>query len=65
VLGAAARRAADAREAPEVWRPRPRARAREPRLTAAEASAHAAFIEELGDDAIWRRYAGPEKPGGA
>nr|WP_111301312.1 DNA polymerase III subunit epsilon [Paracoccus saliphilus] len=39
-------------------RPRlPRPRPLPPRLTAAEAEAHAAFVAKLGDEAVWTRYA--------
>ncbi|MCC5972827.1 MAG: DNA polymerase III subunit epsilon [Rubellimicrobium sp.] len=37
----------------EVWRPRPRPVPLAPRLTEAEAEAHAAFIRTLGDAALW------------
>ncbi|QLQ20479.1 MAG: DNA polymerase III subunit epsilon [Exiguobacterium profundum] len=36
-----------------AWRPRPRAVALPPRLTEAEAEAHAAFVAKMGDGAIW------------
>lgn len=36
------------------WRLPPRPRPLPPRLTAEEAAAHAAFVESLGDGAIWR-----------
>lgn len=36
------------------WRPRPRPRALPPRLTAQEAAAHAAFIDGMGDNALWK-----------
>jgi DNA polymerase-3 subunit epsilon len=39
------------------WRPRPRPEALPPRITAAEAEAHAAMIAALGDAAIWKRPA--------
>ncbi len=43
----------------QAWRPPARPRALPPRLTEAELSAHAAFVEGLGDGAIWRaRQAG-------
>ena len=35
------------------WVPPPRPRALAPRLTAAEAAAHAAFVAELGEAALW------------
>lgn len=37
-------------------RPRQRPRPLPPRLTAGEATSHAAFVKELGDNAIWKRY---------
>lgn len=37
------------------WRPRPRTVPLAPRLTEAEAAAHAAFVATLGDDAVWSR----------
>ena len=37
------------------WRPRPRPVPLAPRLTEAEAAAHAAFVAQLGDDAVWSR----------
>ncbi|PCD76662.1 DNA polymerase III subunit epsilon [Pseudothioclava arenosa] len=41
--------------ASEEWRPRPRPVPLPSRLTEAEAAAHAAMIEKMGDKAIWRR----------
>ena len=41
--------------ASEEWRPRPRPVPMPSRLTEAEAAAHAAMIEKMGDKAIWRR----------
>lgn len=41
--------------ASEEWRPRPRPVPLPSRLTDAEAAAHAAMIEKMGDKAIWRR----------
>ena len=38
------------------WRPQPRPTPLAPRLTAAEADAHAAFVEKLGEAAIWKRF---------
>ncbi|MFG6079682.1 DNA polymerase III subunit epsilon [Paracoccus litorisediminis] len=40
---------------PRGARPRPLA----PRLSGAEAEAHAAFVAKLGDKAVWLRYLGP------
>ncbi len=37
------------------WRPRPRPAQLPPRLTEAEAAAHAAFIAAMGETAIWKR----------
>ncbi|MEJ8562258.1 DNA polymerase III subunit epsilon [Yoonia sp. GPGPB17] len=50
--------AADARTQTEGdqsddWRPMPRPEPLEPKLTKEEAAAHAAFVERLGDGAIW------------
>lgn len=39
-----------------TWRPRPRSMPLPSRLTEAEAQAHAALVEKLGDSAIWRQY---------
>ncbi|PFG61465.1 DNA polymerase-3 subunit epsilon [Thioclava sp. ES.031] len=38
------------------WRPKPRPEPLPPRLTAEEAEAHAAFVAQLGEAAIWNRY---------
>lgn len=38
------------------WRPRARPEPLAPRLTEAEAAAHAAFVAGLGDGAVWKRY---------
>ncbi|MCB2116580.1 MAG: DNA polymerase III subunit epsilon [Rhodobacteraceae bacterium] len=38
------------------WRPRPRPDALPPRITEKEKAAHAAFVEGLGEAAIWRRF---------
>ncbi|MFO6465108.1 DNA polymerase III subunit epsilon [Jannaschia sp. KMU-145] len=43
----------DARSGP--WTPMPRPTPLAPRLTEAEAARHAAFVDGLGDDALWRR----------
>lgn len=39
------------------WRPGPRPRPLQQRLSEAEATAHEAFVESLGDDCIWKRFA--------
>lgn len=38
-----------------AWRPRPRPVALPPRLTEAEAEAHAAFVAKMGESAIWQK----------
>jgi DNA polymerase III subunit epsilon len=38
------------------WRPRPRPTALPPRVTEAETAAHAAFVDSLGDGALWKRF---------
>jgi DNA polymerase-3 subunit epsilon len=38
------------------WRPHPRPAPLAPRLTEAEAEAHAAFVAGLGDGAVWKRF---------
>jgi DNA polymerase-3 subunit epsilon len=40
---------------PQGWRPRPRPVALPPRLTEAEAEAHRAFVEAMGDGAVWKQ----------
>ncbi len=37
------------------WTPPPRPRQLAPRITAAEAEAHAAFVDELGVEALWKK----------
>lgn len=39
----------------ETWRPRPRENPLPPRLTEAEAKAHAAFVDGMGDQAAWKK----------
>ena len=39
----------------EVWRPKPRPTPLPERLTAEEEKAHAAFIDDMGDNALWKR----------
>jgi len=39
----------------EAWRPKPRDIALAPRLSEKEKAAHAAFVENLGDDALWNK----------
>ncbi|WP_375260281.1 DNA polymerase III subunit epsilon [Palleronia sp.] len=40
-----------------AWRPRPRSQPLPSRITAEEAAAHAAFVNKLGDDALWKKLA--------
>jgi DNA polymerase-3 subunit epsilon len=40
---------------PVDWRPGPRLRPLSPRLTPAEAAAHAAFVAALGANALWSK----------
>ncbi|MFA7433568.1 MAG: DNA polymerase III subunit epsilon [Gemmobacter sp.] len=47
----------EARQPDEGWRPGPRPAPLPPRLTDDEAAAHAAFVERLGDGAIWKKRA--------
>ena len=37
------------------WRPKPRPQPLPPRITEAEKAAHAALVEKLGENALWRR----------
>jgi len=37
------------------WRPRPRPVALPPRLTEEESAAHSAFVDKMGDDALWKK----------
>src|SRR5210317_1257683 len=39
------------------WKPRPRPTPLAPRITPAEEEAHAAFVEKMGDHALWRKLA--------
>ncbi|MEJ6393298.1 DNA polymerase III subunit epsilon [Gymnodinialimonas sp. 2305UL16-5] len=43
-------------DADESWRPRPRTQTLPSRVTETEKAAHAAFVDKLGDDALWRRF---------
>ena len=54
VLAGPARQTGSAGASPD-WRPQPRPRPLAPRITEAEAAAHAAFVATLGDDAVWSR----------
>lgn len=56
VLQATDQRNVAAGDVAEAWRPRPRPAALPSRLTDSEKAAHAAFVKELGADAVWQRY---------
>ncbi|MBV7380083.1 DNA polymerase III subunit epsilon [Maritimibacter dapengensis] len=55
VLGGGVERSATSGVADSNWRPRPRPDALPPRLTETETSAHEAFVEKLGENALWKR----------
>lgn len=55
VLGAGVEKKAETGPA-EDWRPRPRPNPLPARLTGDERAAHAAFVEKLGDGALWKRF---------
>jgi DNA polymerase-3 subunit epsilon len=57
VLQSTGMRNALSEQSGDAWRPRPRPSALKSRLTDREKAAHAAFVEELGADSVWRRYA--------
>lgn len=40
-----------------LWRPKPRPNALPSRLSEAEAAAHKAYVETLGENAVWKSYA--------
>lgn len=42
----------------EVWRPKPRPVPLAPRITEEETAAHTAFVEALGDGALWKKASG-------
>ena len=54
--GRAGRRAGGSKDGRDDWRPLPRPAPLPPRITEAEAAAHAAFVETLGPNALWRRF---------
>jgi DNA polymerase-3 subunit epsilon len=39
----------------DIWRPKPRAPPLPPRISEKEKAAHAAFVENLGEDALWNK----------
>jgi DNA polymerase III subunit epsilon len=53
-LSAESQRSTDGTQA-DAWRPKPRPTPLPQRLTAAELASHTAFVEKLGDGAIWRK----------
>jgi len=46
---------AKSRNSDDGWKPGPRRKPLEPRLTEKEAERHAAFVETLGDNALWKQ----------
>lgn len=56
ILSAARPEKASSNEINADWRPRPRPMPIAPRITEKEAAAHAAFVEDLGDGAIWKKF---------
>ena len=48
---------AGATQTNDTWRPAPRTQPLPSRLTAEEAAAHTAFVDGLGDEAIWKKLA--------
>lgn len=50
------KRSANLVQTDETWRARPRPTALAARLSEEEAEAHAAFVEKLGEYAIWKKY---------
>lgn len=55
VLGGLERQDTDTSHADD-WRPRPRPEPLASRITADEAEAHAAFVEKLGENALWSKF---------
>jgi len=51
-------RSSRSHESAPAWRPRPRPEPLPQRLTEAERAAHAAFVEDMGASAIWKRFSG-------
>lgn len=47
---------ADGSQQPRDWRPRPRPEPLASRITQEEAAAHAAFVEAMGDGALWSKF---------
>lgn len=56
VLASAQPTKTDGGQQPSDWRPRPRPERLAPRITQEEAAAHAAFVEAMGDGAVWRKF---------
>ena len=54
-LSAESQRSTGSAAQADEWRPKPRPTPLPPRLTEAEAAAHAAFVEKLGEAAIWAK----------
>ncbi|WP_238366356.1 DNA polymerase III subunit epsilon [Mesobacterium pallidum] len=56
VLGSVDQGSSADQQTSETWRPRPRPKALPPRITEGERAAHAAFVEKIGDKALWSKY---------
>lgn len=56
VLQSTSPRSTAAGQVAEDWRPRPRPVPLPSKVTDSEKAAHAAFVEELGPDSVWRRF---------
>jgi len=58
VLSEGPRVSARSGESAQNWRPKPRAQKLDSRLTNEEAAAHSAFVDKLGDGALWKKSDG-------
>ena len=52
----ATRQAHPTDQSTDAWRPAPRDRKLPSRITEEEAKAHAAFVDELGENALWKKF---------
>jgi len=55
LAGAQSNRRDQKQDAAENWRPQPRHTPLAPRITEAEAAAHQAFVDKMGDRALWKK----------
>jgi DNA polymerase-3 subunit epsilon len=56
VLSTAQPKQASSTDVSSDWRPRPRPAPLPPRISEQETAAHSAFVEALGDGAIWKKF---------